>query len=95
MPIAIEQLRNEFKIWRVNDEFTLNRTIQELVPASDLIELSEQIDRQVIQMEIELKNLKEKKLQFDSWINTAKEIREQQLKEGMKRMKEYTYNEKT
>ena len=95
MPIAIEQLRNEFKIWRVNDEFTLNRTIQELVPASDLIELSEQIDRQVIQMEIELKNLKEKKLQFDSWINTAKEIREQQLKEGMKRMKEYTYNKKT
>ena len=92
--MQIEQVKNEFKIWRLNEEFALNRTIQELVSASDLKDLSKQINRQIEQMDIELKNLKKKKEQFDMWINNAKEIREAQLEEGRKKMKEYTYSDK-
>jgi predicted unusual protein kinase regulating ubiquinone biosynthesis (AarF/ABC1/UbiB family) len=89
MVMSVEQLKNEFKIWRVREDFILHRLVEEMVPATDLIELAETINRQIENAEKELKSLQDKKKQFDMFIDIAKEIRQEQLEEGLKEMKKY------
>lgn len=77
--LSLEQIKNEFKVNRLNNSFTLSRNITESVDANDLLRMRDNLEREIENYKEEIKNLEDKKAEFDKWAEIAEALREAEL----------------
>ena len=90
--MSLEKIKNEFTVEQEDTKFLMKREIIERIDASDFISLHEDLEKQIKDYNDVLETLHDKKAKFAMLFDIAVKIRDDELKEGQVKMKEFLDN---